>query len=368
MHIPEPNGPYVGLGEGDRSPEVVVAKAKLKSKFRPARETLDDSDEFTPALTAEVIRVQDVYTKEGIARHPGVLHYLRGVINREFKFDIGMLQRQPANLPIQFTLEGHLSNMFFGPCAQTASAVQAEGKAHWKPVWYKNDDIPFKNKLGVEAMYAQLSSTWIEGPPVDLNQPDGPKIMWWFGPEVPWSLIAFSQGAMIACEFMWKYVLPKDAPLHYRLKTLKRGLMFGNPRRAKDAVCSWAQSPPSPGTHGIMDKLFDAHQYKFDDGRPLADVWAEHPNDEDMFAEVSDDEMSKNQTAIAQIICEGNFTGGPNAIWRRVLSVFGNPFGGTFNIIKSIYDAIMFLAANPNPHYSTFATEGDIAWARGVAS
>jgi hypothetical protein len=362
MHIPEPDGPYVGLGEGDHSPEVPKVKAKLKAKFKPARDTLDDSDLFTRALTAEVIRVQDIYRNEGLARHPGALQYLRGVVNREFKYDIGLLARPAANLPINFTLEGHLSNMFFGPCAQTASALEAEGAAHWKPVWYKNDDIPFKNNLGVEAMYAQLSSHWIEGPPVDPNQPDGPKIMWWFGPEVPWGLISFSQGAMIACEFMWKYVLPPNAPLHYRLNTFRRGLAFGNPRRAKDAVCSWAQSPPSPGTHGIMDRLFDAHK------EGIGDRWAEHPNDEDMFAEVGDDEMSLNQTAIAQIICEGNFTGGPAAIWRRVLKVFGNPFGGLFNIVKSIYDAVMFLAANPNPHYSTFATSGDVDWMRGVAS
>jgi hypothetical protein len=191
--------------------------------------------------------------------------------------------------------------------------------------------------------------------------PDGPKHMWWFGPEVPWGAVGFSQGAMIWCEFFWKYVLPKDAPLHYRLKTFKRGLMFGNPRRALNAIVSWAIKPPSEGTHGIMDKLFDAHK------EGVGDRWAENANDSDMFAEVSDDEMSKNQTAIAKIICEGSFTGGPLSIWSRVLSVFGNPFGGALNIVKAAYDAVMFLAANPNPHYSTFAVEGDIRWMEGVA-
>jgi hypothetical protein len=360
-------GTYVGLGEGDRSPEIAKAKAKLKAKFTPARNTLDDSDYWeksTPekmsAMTAEVIRVQDVYRSQN---RPGAPRYVRGVINLEFKYDLGILERPRPNLPIQFTLEGHLSNMFIGPCAQTAGRVEQEGLAHWKPVGdWDTGAIPFKNNTGVEALYRQLSRHWVEGPPVDPNQPDGPKTMWWFGPEVPWSLIGFSQGAMIACEFMWKYVLPPNAPLHYRLKTFKRGLMFGNPRRNKDAICSWAQSPPSEGTSGIMtNRLFDA------DKEGVGDRWAENANDSDMFAEVGDDEMSQNQTAIARIICEGSFTGGPTSIWARVMKVFGNPLGGTFNIIKSIYDAIMFLAANPNPHYSTFATPGDIEWARGVA-
>lgn len=43
---------YVGLGEGDRSPEIVKLKALLKRKFTPARNTLDDGDLFTPELTA----------------------------------------------------------------------------------------------------------------------------------------------------------------------------------------------------------------------------------------------------------------------------------------------------------------------------
>jgi hypothetical protein len=161
--------------------------------------------------------------------------------------------------------------------------------------------------------------------------------MWPFPPGTPWGGVAFSQGAMIFCEFMWKYVLPPNAPLHYRLKDFKRGLMFGNPRRAKDAVCWWAQSPPDAGTHGIMDRLFDAN------AEGIGDRWAEHPNDDDMFAEVGDDQAGRDQTAIAKIITENNW-GGPAGIFRQVLKIFGNPIGGAYNAIKAAFDAIMFLA------------------------
>lgn len=351
------NGSYVGLGEGDRSPEIVKVKALLKKKFTPARNTLDDGDLFTPELTAEVRRVQGVYTAQG---KPGAPRYVPGVVNLEFKYDVGLLTRPPKTLPIGFTVEGHQSNMFFGPCAQTVSAVEQQGLLHWKPVGdWDTTGIPFNNGSGVEALFRQLNATVIEGPPVSLDNPDGPKIMWPFPPGTPWDLVAFSQGAMIACEFMWKYVLPPNAPLHYRLKDFRRGLMFGNPRRAKDAVCSWAQSPPQAGTHGIMDKLFDAN------AEGIGDRWAEHPNDNDMFTEIGDDAASKDKTAIAKIICEGSFLGGPSSIFIRVLALFGNPVGEGFAAIKAAFDAIMFLAANPNPHYSTYATGGDIDWIHG---
>jgi hypothetical protein len=268
------------------------------------------------------------------------------------------LKRPDPVKPIIFTVEGHLSNMFFGPCADTASQLEQQGVCHWKPVGdWDTQALPFKNATGVEALYRQLSRTAIEGPMVD-----GRVIMWPFGPEVPWGGIAFSQGAMVFCEFMWKYVLPPNAPLHWRLAGFKRGLMFGNPRRAKDAVCSWAQSPPSPGTHGIMDKLFDANK------EGIGDRWAEHPNDDDMFAEVGDDNAGKNQTAVAKIVCENSWFGGPASILSRVMALFGNPVGEGFSVVMAIFDAIMFLAANPNPHYGTFATPGDVDWMRGVAA
>ena len=353
-------GQYVGLGEGDRSPEVVKVKALLKRKFTPARNTLDDSDLFTPALTTEVRRVQGIYASEG---KPGAPRYILGVVNLEFKYDVGLLQRPTPTRPIIFTVEGHMSNMFFGPCAQTASTLEQQGVCHWKPVGdWDTTSLPFNNKSGVEALYRQLSSNVIEGPPVDPNNPDGPKIMWPFPAGTPWGGVAFSQGAMIFCEFMWKYVLPPSAPLHYRLKDFRRGLMFGNPRRATDAICSWAQSPPDAGTHGIMDKRFDAV------AEGIGDRWAENANNEDMFAEVGDDSAGKDQTAIAKIVTENSWAGGPLSLFSRVLAIFQNPVGEVFAAIKATFDAVMFLASNPNPHYSTFATPGDVEWMRGVSA
>ncbi|QXG07408.1 lysin B [Mycobacterium phage RitSun] len=353
------NGVYVGLGEGDRSPVIVELKALLKRKFTPARNTLDDSDLFTPALTAEVKRVQDVYTREG---KPGAPHYIQGIVNLEFKYDVGLLKRPDPIKPIIFTQEGHQSNMFFGPCASTASQLEQQGVCHWKPIGdWNTTALPF-DKSGVDAWHRQLSRTEIEGPPVDPNNPNGPKIMWPFPPGTPWGGIGFSRGAKDFCDFMEKYVIPANAPLHYRLKDFRRGLALGNPRRGKDAICAWAINPPDAGTSGIMqNNLFDAVALG------IGDRWAENANDNDMFAEVGNDAAGRDQTAIARIITENSWVGGPTAILARVLALFGNPVGEGLGAVMAIFDAIMFLAANPNPHYSTFATPGDVEWMRGVA-
>lgn len=347
------SGQYVGLGQGDVSPEVGKLKALLKKKFTPARNALDDGNLFTPALTAEVIRVQGVYRSEG---KPGAPHYIPGVVNVEFKYDVGLLPRPPKVLPIIFTQEGHMSVWDIGPTATTASTLEQQGVCHWKPIGdWNTTALPF-DQSGVEAWRRQLSRNEIEGPIID-----GRQIMWPFPPGTPWGGIGFSRGAKDFSDFMAKHVIPANAPLHYRLKDFKRGLAFGNPRRAKDAIAPWALDPPDPGTHGIMDKLFDANALG------IGDRWAENANDDDMFAEVDDDGAGKNQTAIAKIVTENGW-GGSAGIFARVLKIFGNPVGEGFQAVKAIFDAVMFLAKNPNPHYTTYATPGDIEWMRGVAA
>jgi hypothetical protein len=63
--------------------------------------------------------VQGVYASQG---KEGAPRYVPGVVNLEFKYDVGLLPRPPKTLPVIFTVEGHMSNMFFGPCAPTAAA------------------------------------------------------------------------------------------------------------------------------------------------------------------------------------------------------------------------------------------------------
>jgi hypothetical protein len=103
-------------------------------------------------------------------------------------------------------------------------------------------------------------------------------------------------------------------------------------------------------------------------GTVLEGKWAEHANHGDMFAENAEDSEGLNKTAIARIICENSWAGGQAGILGRVLKLMGNPVGEAIPAIMAAVSALMFLAANPNPHYSTVAAPGDVEWMRGVAA
>lgn len=251
-------------------------------------------------------------------------------------------------LPVIFTVEGHLSDMWAGPCADTARGLQRQGVCYWQPVWYDCQSIPFNNPNGIEAL------TWLIGSTVlPSGQP--------FPPGTPWGLIIFSQGAMVGCDFMRQKVL-NNGPLAWRLKDFKRGLAFGNPDRAADAICSWATSPPSKGTGGIMvdDRFVTV-------GTPLEGKWAENARHGDMFAEGGTDAEGLNKSAIAKIVTQNSWAGGDAALLSRLIAIMGNIPQQSLPVILAIVSAMKFAVANPNPHYTTVSTPGDVEWMRGVA-
>ncbi|WP_234714546.1 hypothetical protein [Mycobacteroides immunogenum] len=323
----------------------------MRNKFRSYAGDLADTSLFDEQMQAAVVEMQARYRNSGKL---SVDAYIPGVINAETKYVMGYLPRPVAVKPVIFTVEGHLSDMWAGPSASIGAQLSAEGLAFWQPVGYNSGALPFDNKSGVNELVRLLSSTVLTD--------DSGKAVALFPAGTPWGITGFSQGAMVVCEFMMQYVLPEGAPLHWRLKDFKRGLCFGNPRREKDRVCPWSTDPPSAGTQGIMDVTFDTSK------TDIADRWQEHPRKGDMFAENTTDAAGKDKTAIAKIICENSWVGGPSALFARVLALFGNPVGESFAAIKAIFDAIMFLVRSPNPHYSTVAEPGDFDWMRGIAA
>jgi hypothetical protein len=89
---------------------------------------------------------------------PGAPRYIPGVVNVEFKYDVGLLKRPDPVKPIIFTVEGHMSNMFFGPCAQTAGELEQEGFVHWKPVgdWDTSTAVQERHRRRSAVPAAQL--------------------------------------------------------------------------------------------------------------------------------------------------------------------------------------------------------------------
>lgn len=250
--------------------------------------------------------------------------------------------------PVIFTVEGHRSNLWFGPCADNARRQQQEGRAYWQPVWYDCNALPFNNKNGVQSL------THLAGGEV---LPDGTP----FPPGTPWGIIGFSQGAMVVSDFLEQRIL--KGPLQWRLKDLKRSLCLGNPRREFGKCAPWADNPPPLNTGGILL----SGQF-VTTGTALEGIHAENANANDMFTQNTFDDAGLNKEAIARIVTQNSWAGGPSAILSRVLAILGNVPVGSIGAIKAIVQSIMFLASNPNPHYTTIAEPGDVEWMRGVAA
>lgn len=371
----EINGVWVGWGLGDwshnpdgtdRDDTVRRAKKYMRAMFRSYAGGLAESNKFDQQMYDIVCIMQDKLVARPMNAYVLVAgKFIRGVLDLPTQLAMGFRKLGPA--PIQrraiiFSVEGHMSDMFFGPAAGAAENVQNRGLCWWKPVWYNNTALPFDNRSGIEALVVMFLSDWIEGPPVDVNNPDGPKIMWDFRPGTAWGITGFSQGAMVISEFMEREVLNPNGRCHFRLSDFKRGLAIGNPRREKGKLCSWAVKQLAKTSSGIMDHDFVTT------GTAIEDKWAENAHEGDMFADNPEGEVGEYQTAIAKIITENSWFGGQATVFAKVLGILGNVPASMLNIVKAIISAIMFLARNPNPHYSTVVEAGDIEWMKGVAA
>lgn len=250
--------------------------------------------------------------------------------------------------PVIFTVEGHMSDMWLGPCATIGRTLSEQGVAYWQPVWYDCQALPFNNKSGVASLASLLGGTTLPS-----GQP--------FPPGTPWGLAVFSQGAMVGCDFMRQQIL--TGPLQWRLKDFRRGIAFGNPDRAADACVPWAHNPPKKGTGGIMvdDRFITA-------GTAIDGKWAEHPNRGDMFADAGTDDEGLYKSAIAKIVTQNSWAGGDAALLSRLVKLVGNIPTQTIPVVLAIISAIKFAVSNPSPHYSTVAEPGDIDFMRGVAA
>jgi hypothetical protein len=251
-------------------------------------------------------------------------------------------------LPVIFTLEGHKSNMWLGPCADGARRLQQEGVCYWQPVWYDWDSLPFNNESGVQSLAHLMTSDQL---------PDKTP----FPPGTPWGIWSFSQGAMVACDFMEQQIL--SGPLNWRLKDFKRGLALGNPRRERNRNAPWVSRPAKRNTSGIM-----VHDQFVTTGTSIAARWQESAHTGDMFAENTDDAAGWDKEAIAKIITENSWFGSDAAIFSRLVKLYGNPVSEAIPALMALISAVKFAVSNPNPHYTTITDPGDVDWMRGVAA
>ena len=323
MRIPPVTGQYVGLGEGDVSLEIAKIKAHLKAKYTPARLTLDDGSVFTAALTAEVKREQAIFLGDGRLKPSD--NVIPGVINLAFKYACGYLKKEVL-LPLCFTAEGHMSDMYVGPVAWRGERLQAENRAIWRPTGYVNNTIPFKTATGVNELARRVGQT---------VQDDGIK----FPAGTPFVIGGFSEGGLLISKFYRDWLAP-GKPLNWRLKDLRGVVAAGNAYREKGVVAEWIPDGPAPDRQGLSNERFV---------NTPTHLWKEVARAGDLYT----DNQSSGDTALFKTMCylliaEGSFSGGAAGFLARVYDLL-SPADDLIPVAMAIFDGMRFVG-NMSPH------------------
>lgn len=316
---------YVGIGLDDVSDEVAkITDFVIRKWDRFDAVLIPGNRVFTASLRDAIAELQGIYKAQGKLTEP----FIPGVVNLATKYALGYLNKEVI-LPLYFSVEGHMSDMWVGPVAWCGEVLRAEGRALHFPTAYDRTSLPFKNQTGVAELARRVGAT---------VQDNGVK----FPPGTPWAAGAFSQGSMVWCDFYRQYLLP-GKPLNWRLKDLRAAIVCGNPDREKGVVAEWIPDPPAPDRQGIMD-----------DG-PLGRMvntpewWKEVARHGDMYTDnESTGEVGLNKTAIAKIITQGSFSGGPTGFLARVMDLL-TPADDIIPVAMSVYEAFAFLI-NMGPH------------------
>lgn len=275
---------------------------------------------FTSALTAEVKRIQGVFIAEKKLKAGEVIP---GVINLSFKYAVGYLKKDKL-LPLHFSVEGHLSNMWVGPAAHIGNVLRAEERALHFPTGYDNAKLPFNNKSGVESLRQRFAAT-------EFRLDDGTVIK--FPAGTPTTVSCFSQGAMVWVEFYRQYLAP-GKPLHWRLKDLRAVISIGSPYRQKGLVADWITNPPAADRQGIMpaDQLMTDTPW----------WWLELANRKDLYTDnESTGEAGLYKTAVAKIVTQNSWSGGPAGMLARILDLL-TPADDLIPVTMAIISAIGF--------------------------
>lgn len=255
----------------------------------------------------------------------------------------------PPSLPIMFTVEGHASDMFFGPVADTATQLENEGHCHHQPIGYNNGAIPFDNRSGENELARLVGATRMDN---GVPFPVGTK----------WVLGIFSQGAIIGFDFFADYLAP-GKPLAWRTPDLLGVLAYGNPCRQTDSIAPWAVDLiTKPGTHG----LDPYHRFGLPGFPAKPDNWMDVYREGDIFAENGDDEGSQYKAAVYQAVARGDFLSDPFSLAFKICQMFGTPIPEVLGMINAIISGVVFLGDQPNPHYSPYDITGGLNWVRNL--
>ncbi len=313
---------WVGLGLGDSSDEIRRIKALMRQKFSYCRD-LADTPVYDQAMVAAVAEMQRRYAAAGKLTAG---RYIEGVINLETKYVLGVLPRPVKPKPVLFTVEGHMSSMWVGPCAETARLLEAEGVCRWQPVGYNNTKLPFDNASGERELRRLLADRTL------------------LPPGTPWGLACFSQGAIVGSRVWLNDIRPKTASLHWRLDSWRGTLAFGSPYRERNVVADWIPDPPRPGTQGISNERMTDTPATWKEVARRGDLYTE--NQTDSSGRIT--QAAEHKTAI-YLAVQNRWAGDPDSLFNQLTETITRPMPELIAMTQAIAGGAMFLG-NMAPH------------------
>jgi hypothetical protein len=350
-----PDGNWIGYGVGDSDPTaartapnwhaVTLINQKLHDKYGWARDLgVQHGSTYTTTTAAAIT---EFCTRTGL---PVVLDPNgNAVANLAVRQRLGSYPPPAPILPLFFTVEGHQSDMFFGPVADTATQLESEGLCHHQPIGYNNGAVPFDNASGVSELARLVGATTMDN---GVPFPAGTK----------WVLGTFSQGGIVGYDFYANYLAPGQ-PLEWREEDRLGTLAYGDPCRATGSIAPWAVGQISKqGTHGL-----DPYKRYGLNGCPaLPPNFMDDYREGDIFAENGDDKSSQVKAAVYQAVARADFFSNPYSLATQIAEVFSTPVTEVLGIIEAIISGVVFLGDNPNPHYSPYDITGGVNWVRGL--
>jgi hypothetical protein len=396
--VKDASGKWVGWGLGDTDPKVTAIKAFLAKKFSYAA-GLDTSPVYNTALQTVVMTMQ---TRYGLPA--------TGIFDYATQIKCGFVKAAPKNKPLMFSVEGHMSDMFHGPVADTATALEGEGRLHHQPIGYQNGSIPFDNASGVTELARLVGATTMD---TGIPFPKG----------TPWVLSGFSQGGIVITDFYLNHLLP-GGDLNWRLPDLLGVLAYGNPCRETGSVAPWSRAQAGPAANAGIDPLvrFGINGYPqrpanwmdvyrkgdiFADNLPniglgtttptaaanplggvlggltgllngkTASTAASTPSLGQMGVDLSwltqgvsalgsGSKSGDIDSAVYQAVARADLFSNPYSLVAQIADIFTSPVSEVMGIFQSIIGGIGFLANQNNPHYSPFDISGGVNWVRSI--
>lgn len=284
---------------GDTDPLISDAKNKLKAYSYG--KGLDASDTYTVEFGVALVQFQtrrnQQILKGQVQGMPGM--NVVGVFDWATKKNLQILPEQvkPKNLPVIFTINGHMGGLFDGPAYFTARVLEQQGKVRVQPVGYANTAKPFNNRSGIVELERLIHD------PIVLP------------PGTPWVKLSHSQGSIVDCDHHEQYVVPNQNRWPYN--GFRGGVRFGNPRRPINAVAPWIGDPPPQGSEGLDPDCLD---------EPTPGV-EEVSRDGDLYANKTPGEAAEYKEAVYLAVARGKLTGRNGLVEQmgEIAGAFGNP-------------------------------------------